>query len=225
MAALITTEALVLRKIDYAESSVIIAVLTRDAGQQQFLVRGARRQQKKRFPQIDLFRRLSVLYKPSAKSDLHAVHDVECMAFYDSIASSTSNFSTAKWLCEFTLRNSQINVPATEMFDALDIAFSRLASHADVPGLPITVGVCFATLMEYGVLPDYSAYKGCQTEIERVREFALNQEYPAPDYSAKTWENLRDWTSSFMIEHAEFQVPKGWNLISKQPRNKRTLYE
>ncbi len=206
-------EGLVLRKFDYSETSIIAAVFVRTEGIKQFLIKGARKNSKKAFPQIDLFRHVSIIYKPSSNSELNSVSSAECLTIYDMIASNINNFKAGKWLCEFVIKNSKDAIPMMKVFDALKIAFSRLATAKRVQRIPIVLSVCFIMLSENGLLPDYSNSENSEKGIDILSEFALQEDTDYPEYSQETWESLSNWMYNFLVTHAEFVVPEGWGAI------------
>lgn len=210
-------EALVLRKFDYSETSIIAVVLAPTEGIKHFLIKGARKNSKKVFPQIDLFRHVSIFYKPTLKSELNSVRSAECLTIYDAIASNINNFKTAKWLCEFVIRNSKDGVPLVSLFDALKIAFSRLSTPRKVESIPIVLSVCFIMLLENGLLPDYAGDKKTQVGIKKLNYFALNENADFPEFPQETWALLRDWMYKFLHKHAELIVPEGWDSIMIDP--------
>ncbi len=207
-------EALVLRKFDYSETSVITAALTRTEGVKRFLIKSARKNSKKSFPQIDLFRHVSIFYKPTLRSELYPVHSAECLTAYDSVASNIYNFKTAKWLCEFVIGNLKDEVQMAMLFDAVKIAFSRLATGEKVHSTSIVLSVCFIMLSENGLLPDYSDDKKSKDGIDALNQFALNESANFPEYSQESWESLSRWMYGFLQKHAGLVVPQGWESIT-----------
>jgi len=60
---MIDANIIVLRKTPFSESSLVIASLSAEHGRLDFLARGAMRVEKKRFPELDLFREVNVHFK------------------------------------------------------------------------------------------------------------------------------------------------------------------
>ena len=116
-------------------------------------------------------------------------------------------------LCEFTVRNTNSNDTNIRLFEAINTAFQRLAEPSFDGQVAAVLGVCFVTLQEFGLMPDYSQNAECQEHINKLTEFAIRKEILEPDYSHQTWVNLADWTKKLMLEYAELEVPKGWNLF------------
>ena len=117
MADIQELEAIVLRKTTYSDSSLIIATLTREAGQQHFLLKGALRQNKRAFPAADLFRQVEIQYVPGRDSDLNFAREIELIDDYDSIAGFPRQYAAAVWLSKFILQNTVAD-PVTQMLAA-----------------------------------------------------------------------------------------------------------
>ncbi len=196
-----------LRKTEYSESSLIIATLTPDYGQLHFILKGVRKNRNNKFSAIDLFHRLDVEYKPAHRGDLNTPCETECLESYVGIAANTTNFRSAVWLNQFVLRNTKANIPAPKLFQALDIAYSRLASSDEFPQLPLLLSVCFVTLMESGLLPEYSEHE--KQHIDYLIEFALDSTAAIPDYPDTVWKSLWSWLERFVRDHTDLVLPTG----------------
>ena len=94
MSELSTVEAHVLRKTPYSESSLVIATLSEN-GQQHFILRGALQTGKRRFPAVDLFRLIRVVYRTAARSDLHTAREAECLDAYSQISRHAAHYQAA----------------------------------------------------------------------------------------------------------------------------------
>ena len=96
------TVCLVLRHTPYQESSLIVSGISPDAGRLDFLLKGARGLGKKKFPELGLFREVSLKYRPPERSStLFSVREIELRTVFDSIANHTENYLTACDLSAF----------------------------------------------------------------------------------------------------------------------------
>ncbi len=204
---IVTTAALVLRKTEYGETSLIIATLTKEHGRQDFMLKGARRQSAKRFPVVDLFRLVEIVYKPSATRDLHAARSIDLIAAHDAVAGNRRRFETALWLSKFVLANSKADIPAPMVFQATRTAFLRLASGD--PGLiaPIIFGIGLVMLSEHGLLPDYPGNPDQEEKISQMIDYAVDFQRRAPDYDDHTWRALVAWLRDFIDRNGGIQLP------------------
>jgi recombinational DNA repair protein (RecF pathway) len=65
MTKTVATTIIVLKKIPYQESSLIVSSISAEYGKVDFIVKGARRITKKKQPIVDLFRELNIEYRES----------------------------------------------------------------------------------------------------------------------------------------------------------------
>lgn len=199
-----------LRKTEYSESSLVIATLTPAHGQQHFILKGVRKNQKTRFSVIDLFHHLDIEYNTAHRGDLNVPREAECIESHIAIASNTANFSTAIWLNQFVLKNTKANIPAPRLFQALNIAFGRLSSSKEFSEPPLLLSICFVTLMESGLLPEYSEQH--KKHIGHLIDFALDAKAVIPEYSDAVWEDLSHWMKNFVLSHTDLVLPAGGGL-------------
>lgn len=205
-------EGLVLRKTTYAEASLILALLTREAGQQHVILKGALRSGKKSFPEADLFRLVEVVYKESSRSDLHTARSVEALHNYDAIARQPTTFRLASWINRFALQNTIGNEPAPLLFEAMRVAYGRLAGGLDTANEAIALGICFVALGEQGLLPDVGGQAHLERGVRQMQQFALHEQERPPDYPPETWRNLRRWMLAH-LHRVDLQVPDGWDTL------------
>ena len=203
-----TTEAIVLKKTKFSESSLIFTTLTSHNGKQQFIVKGAQGFKKKPTPFIDLLRHLRITYKSPSKQDLITIREVDLIQSFESVASKPANFRAAMWLCDFINKNTQINEKVPNLFLALEAAFSRLASHDFEWVKPSVLGVCFVMLSDNGLLPDFSDDEHSKSGVTKMLNFALNHDYSHPHYPETTWDDLLIWIKTHIQQHTTLTLPK-----------------
>ena len=202
------TEALILRKTEYSESSLISTALTADLGQQDLIFKGVRKSGKKLFPVVDLFRKLRIIYKPSSRSNLITIRDAEILQAHDRIALIRDNFRFAIWLNQFVLKNTKPNIGVPNMYQALDVAYRRLCSTSSVSITPLMIAFCFVTFSDNGCLPTH-LMEASSSGFDQILDFALNSSTPVPAYSESGWRGLADWTQKFIMEYTDLILPGG----------------
>lgn len=212
-ASYIRTEALVLRLTPYSESSLIAAVLTPAYGQVHLLLKGARQTGRKRFPEVDLFRRLDVIYKPSPRTDLHGTREVAALANHDAIGRSPPHFAVAAWLCRTVLGATLENVASPRAFAALDLAFARLAEHPGEPLAAHGLGVCLIVLEEHGLLPDLDEGDHRRGAMQAMLRFAVDPSAAPPTYESDRWARLIAWVRTWM-EKQHLKPPPAWPRLT-----------
>ena len=200
-----------LRKTPYSESSLIIATLSEN-GQQHFILRGALQTGKRRFPAVDLFRLIRVVYRPAARSDLHTAREAECLDAYSQISRHAAHYQAAGWLSRLVLDNSGLEDPMPKLHAALAAAFRRLDSATPAACLPIMLGTTFVLLHESGNLPAFDDQPEIRRQVEQMRECAVDPATPYPNYDAAVWRRLRDWIQMFLLQH-NFKVPQNFDRI------------
>lgn len=193
------TEALILRKTAYSESSIIIAALTPQLGQRHFLAKGARKTGKRRFPAIDLFRHVRLHYRPARTSDLHTLGEVDGIAAFNGVAQRPEHFSVAGELARFCLANTVDMVPAPQLFAAMLGALRRLAGPP-FPGMvpALRLAVPLVCLQEHGLLPDYRDTPDAARQLRRLMAVATDPDAPLPDYTEAVWTRLAQWLDALL---------------------------
>jgi recombinational DNA repair protein (RecF pathway) len=195
-----TTRFLILRKSVYAESSLILAGISPDAGQLHFLVRGARRLGPRQFPVADLYRELAVQYRPG-RGELWTWKSAEVLADCAGVARDPDAFAAAGWLAAFALGNIPAGMACPRIHAALLAALRRLATGPGSAEIAAPAfrdaavgGVLFVFLEEHGWLPDAGQDPLRRTRRERLLQLSEGRAEPAPpDWTAYDWRHLRSW--------------------------------
>ncbi len=203
---------LVLRKLDYSETSLIFVLLTQEHGKQSFLFKGARKTGKKKFPAVDLFRHVRVTYRHRPNADLMLARDAELLANFDRLASIPNHFRTAIWICRFIERNTADEDPVPQLFEALRCAFLRLNGPKLATCTPVWLGLAFSMLDEHGLLPDLSEWPEQENAMQYMLAYANDHELPAPEYDDDVWLDLAEWTMDF-LDTVELKLPDGVEQI------------
>lgn len=232
---MIQTDFLVLRKIPYSETSLIVAGLSDTQGQLRFIVRGARKIAKKQMPVVDIFRLIHVKYV-AGKTDLHTWRDGELITNFGDVARDFALYETAAWLARFALHHSLEGVECSRFFLALKTGFKRLAEEAratepvnrpnglttdgsdkntaktspalekkEALSFAVKSGLILVYLSENGLLPDYPAGSPEERQLNILLKSALDQRSPPP-LSALKWRDIFAWGQTLLRSHAEENV-------------------
>ena len=196
---LLTTQFLVLRKTPYAESSLVLAGISPDAGQIHFLVRGARKLGKKQFPLADLFEILTVHYR-QGRGTLHTWQEVETERSFRGVVTSPARFAAACGLAKFALANVQEGLRHPRYFAAVELALSRLGDPAAAENNVVSaaaVGPALVFLDEHGLLPDYPENERLQHQLEWILRTAETTG-PVPLLSPVDWQKLEKWVAELL---------------------------
>ncbi len=199
-----STELIVLRKTPYKESSLIISGLSPDYGRLDFMIRGARKFSKKKFPSVDLFREIHVEFQ-KRKDGLQTLYNTELVTHFDAIASIPDNYMKACQLAAFVLKNSKPMMNANDFYKAVKNAFDALSKGPlTLPWIDLPKLVYFR---ENGLLPEAldghraNASKEEQKKLlQDIIDFAVGQR-EKPEFSRGYWKKLSDWIKSMSIYH------------------------
>ena len=168
------------------------------------MLKGIRKKAGSNNTSVDVFNHLEIQYKTSQRGDLVTVSEVNCLASHLSIARNTNNFQRAVWLTQFVLTNTRANEPVPKLFRALKNAYTRLSSPDEFPKSPLLLSICFVTLMESGLLPEYTTDH--RAHISGLTE-AILYDKTFPEYPGAVWEGLTVWMDNFIRDHTELKMP------------------
>jgi len=148
---LTVSELIILKKIPYKESSLIVSGLSASFGRLDFIAKGSEKISKKKFPAIDLFRIVSIEFNPE-KDSLQPIYKAEIVENFDAVADSSASFKDACAIAAFVLKNTKPHMRCDFLFKAVSTAFLRLCA---APGkFPCLALVKLAYLFENGLLPE-----------------------------------------------------------------------
>jgi DNA repair protein RecO (recombination protein O) len=113
------TAAILLRRIPWSETSLIVTWLTESLGTVKTAVRGARQPRSSFAGKLDLFFRAQISVTLSTKSDLHALREVFVEHAFDASAAGTGGVYLAAYFSEVAGIAAPSMAPAPEIFDLL----------------------------------------------------------------------------------------------------------
>jgi DNA repair protein RecO (recombination protein O) len=162
--ALSNTDAIVLHAFDYLESSRIIRLLTRDAGVQSVLARGARKSRGRYGSALDLFAEgvAQIYVKPGR--DLHNLSSFEIARSRDALAHDVGRFTAASTVAELALRFAGEEENPL-LYDTVADVLNRIARAA--PECTIAEGLagCWRIVSVLGFTPELSSCSLCHTPL------------------------------------------------------------
>src|SRR6476661_1437784 len=122
---LLVTEAIVLHAFDYLESSRIIRLLTREAGVQSALARGARKSRGRYGSALDLFAEGSAQLYVKPNRELHNLAGFEIVRTRSELAEDVERFTAASTIAELALRfgGEEAN---EELYGTIAVFFARI---------------------------------------------------------------------------------------------------
>ena len=197
MSLINTTEGIVLRKIDYSESSVIVSIFTFEHGLISFIVRGDRKMNKKHTPKFDILRVLNLNFEMKTQKNLQTIKTTDVVKVYTKLGSNYRVATAAQWLCRFLQSNLHDHHESKALYAVFRGVLERL-DHQPTKALAFAelIGFVLYFLMIEGVLPeDYLAQ-----EAPHLQPFydALFDEVSLPELTPKNHIELADWLISIV---------------------------
>ena len=112
------TTYIILRKIPFQDSSLIVSGLSPEFGRLDFLLRGARGTGAKKFPYAELFRELTIEFRPPklhSPGTMCNLTSHELIASFDSIALRIENYLRMCAYAAFLLKHTKpmLEIPGT----------------------------------------------------------------------------------------------------------------
>jgi DNA repair protein RecO (recombination protein O) len=164
MSALVT-DAIVLHAFDYLETSRIVRLMTREAGVQSVIARGARSSRKRFGTSVDLFAQGTVEIHIRPNRELQSMASFEATRARPQFARAVGRFTAGSMIAELALRASS-DESAQGMFESVELALDNLAM-AD-PADTVTAGLAGAwhIMATLGFTPSLDSCANCHAEIE-----------------------------------------------------------
>lgn len=165
---LLQTDALVLHVADYLESSRLLRLLTREAGVQSVVARGARSSKKRFGSAVDLFAEGQAQIQTKPGRDLHGLNGFDVTRARTGLATDLARFTAASALSEVVLRLVHEEAAPT-VYDIVALGLDRLVTVPAETLIAETVGVLWRTMAEVGFRPTLDRCAECQTVIDAER--------------------------------------------------------
>ena len=160
--AAIKDQAIVLRQLDYSESSQVLAMLTREHGQQRLIGKGLKRSTKTRVAVgIDLLEKGELVFLPPVRAEagLGTLTEWRQVQPFLGVRSTLPRWYAAQYAAEITAAMTEQGDPHIGVFDGLDNLLSALCVEDDVAG---PLAAFQRTLLEQaGVWPDLTRCVAC----------------------------------------------------------------
>ncbi|MDD3117642.1 MAG: recombination protein O N-terminal domain-containing protein [Victivallales bacterium] len=201
-----SAEVLVLKKIPFRESSLVVSGISPDDGRIDFVMKGAQTVGAKKFPVIDIFRQVRIDFHP-VSDGMPSVYSAESITAFDAIGSHAGNYMLACELGKFALDNSSPQLPCPELCGAMVFVLGALGGSGDA--IP-TAGQCrllvrLAYLNENGLLPEALNADAGKNEMQQrlmaVLLEAAQGDMPLPPLTEDYWQQLEEWSGQLCRFH------------------------
>ena len=124
-----TTQAILLRRARFAESSYVLVWLSPDHGKIRTAARGTARRDSKIHGRIDLFYRAEIQFASSKKSDLHSLREVKLIETWEGLRGSYARLLAASYFAELCDLLSEPGHATPGLFDLLSRALGHLCGR------------------------------------------------------------------------------------------------
>ena len=126
------TPAIVLRKIDFSETSQVLHLYTRALGKIPCIAKGSKRAKSAFRGAFDLLGLYDVIRLEKQPGDLDLLTQSESIREYRGLRGDLGRFGAACWLAEFTSEMTMDAQPQPDLFDLLKASLEKLDADAPV---------------------------------------------------------------------------------------------
>ncbi|MDQ2891412.1 MAG: DNA repair protein RecO [Gemmatimonadota bacterium] len=173
MMPLVVTQAIVLHAFDYLETSRVLRLITREAGVQSVIAKGARRTRGRVGTGVDLFAEgeAQIYIKPTR--DLHTLASFDVTASRAALALEMTRFTAASALAELVLRvASDDSTP--ELFDSLSRSLDAVALASGAEVVAQALAGAWQLVAEAGFAPVVDECASCHAALDPMQSVAFS---------------------------------------------------
>ena len=164
--AIITTDAILLRRVEHSETSLICTFYTRDYGRLTAIAKGARRQKSQFAGLLDLMNYLHITVYTKETREVQTLSSAEFVRPFNRLQQDMDRVTIGMVILE-TLRKAIIgDEPHPEIFDLAITAFSALNTMDD-PGIEILWWFHLHLASLLGFHPQFSTCYECGTQLKQ----------------------------------------------------------
>lgn len=161
----LVTESIVLHSFDYLETSRILRLLTRDAGVQSVLARGARRSHKRFGSAMDLFAQGVAEIHVRPNRELQTLASLDVTRARSELGADVGRFTAASMISEIVLR-FPYDEEASHIFDAVEKCFNRIGAADPGQTLDAALGGAWRIIAHLGFTPALDLCANCHASID-----------------------------------------------------------
>jgi DNA repair protein RecO (recombination protein O) len=120
------SSAILLRKVPWSETSLIVTWLTADFGAIKTLAKGARKPGNSFAGKLDVFFHAEISFSLSKKGDLHGLREISLTRAFDATKAGSAGFYLSSYFAELSGATAPTMHPAPEIYDLLSRALDYL---------------------------------------------------------------------------------------------------
>ena len=163
------TEAIVLHAFDYLESSRIVRLLTREAGVQSVLARGARKSRGRYGSALDLFAEGTAQIYLKPNRELHNLAAFEVSRSRSELAHDVGRFTAASTVAELALRFAGEDAGPL-LYDTVADVLDRISRSAPESTIEDGLAGCWRIVSVLGFTPELASCALCRTPLRDADE-------------------------------------------------------
>src|SRR5438552_14107084 len=159
-------EGIVLRRLDYSETSQVLAVFTREHGQQRLIAKGIKRSTKTRVGVgIDLLELGTVVWlrRPGKEDNLGTLTEWRQREVFPHLGHEVARCYAGQYAAEVTAQLTEVHDPHPHLFDGL---VRLLVELADRPVVTALASYLWLLASEIGLRPELAHCVSCLRPIE-----------------------------------------------------------
>jgi len=169
----LVSEAIVLHAFDYLETSRILRLLTREAGVQSVLARGARRSRKRFGSAMDLFAQGIAEIHVRPNRELQTLASLDVTKARAELGEDVGRFTGASMISEIVLR-FPYEEAAAGIFDTVEDCFDRIAAAPAARTLDAALGGAWRIIAELGFTPALDVCANCHSPLDPAASVAFS---------------------------------------------------
>jgi DNA repair protein RecO len=161
----LVTEAVVLHAFDYLETSRIVRLMTRDAGVQSVLARGARSSRKRFGSAIDLFAQGTAEIHVRGNRDLQSLVSFDVSRARPQLATDVGRFTAGSMIAELSLRWAS-DEASPGLFDAVELALDKVAASPAGESIEAALAGAWHIIATLGFTPALDVCANCHATLD-----------------------------------------------------------
>ncbi len=169
----LVTEAIVLHAFDYLETSRILRLLTREAGVQSVLARGARRSRKRFGSAMDLFAQGVAEIHVRPNRELQTLGALDVTRARSELGEDVGRFTAASMISEIVLR-FPYEEAAADIFDTVEECLDRIAVAPPEGTLETGLGGAWRIIADLGFTPALDVCANCHLPLDPSASVAFS---------------------------------------------------
>ena len=165
--------AIVLRVVDFSETSCVVTLFSREYGKLGALAKGARRLKGPFDSALDLLSVCRIVFLRKSSGALDLLTEAKLLRRFRMSARDIERLYAAYYIAELLGELTHEHDPHPELFDLTDVTLERLAG--ETPVTPIVLRFELLALRYLGHLPTFDRCAGCAANIEPQRRLSFGQ--------------------------------------------------